>query len=177
MVWTIWIIVLIFIFVSGLTQLFPYVSNCFLCLVLSSQDIECYVIDNNGFVLISKQRNDVSSHKHAHTRRHKEHVLSRLSSLWLDCLRALVPVNTHYIPRKETHRLKKVLCLFFRNTFINLTITYIFLVIQSHLSFCEPLLTSLSVAWTPCPTDKLGMTQNHMIFLHFPLPCISVLGG
>lgn len=28
--------------------------------VSSRQDIECYVIDNNGFVLISKQRTNVS---------------------------------------------------------------------------------------------------------------------
>lgn len=28
--------------------------------LFSSQDIDCYVIDNNGFVLVSKQRNDVS---------------------------------------------------------------------------------------------------------------------
>uniref|UniRef100_A0A4W6EG16 Calcium voltage-gated channel auxiliary subunit alpha2delta 4 n=1 Tax=Lates calcarifer TaxID=8187 RepID=A0A4W6EG16_LATCA len=32
-----------------------------LCLFLSPQDIDCYVIDNNGFVLISKQRNDVTT--------------------------------------------------------------------------------------------------------------------
>lgn len=50
-----------------LTQISPCVSNCFLCLCLSSQDIACYVIDNNGFVLISKQRNDVSSHTLTHT--------------------------------------------------------------------------------------------------------------
>uniref|UniRef100_A0A672H3R1 Calcium channel, voltage-dependent, alpha 2/delta subunit 4a n=1 Tax=Salarias fasciatus TaxID=181472 RepID=A0A672H3R1_SALFA len=31
-----------------------------LCLFLSYQDIDCFVIDNNGFVLISKQRTDVS---------------------------------------------------------------------------------------------------------------------
>uniref|UniRef100_A0A8C6L8E8 Calcium voltage-gated channel auxiliary subunit alpha2delta 4 n=1 Tax=Nothobranchius furzeri TaxID=105023 RepID=A0A8C6L8E8_NOTFU len=42
-----------------------FLTNWFLCLV--NQDIECYVIDNNGFVLISKQRSDVSSHTHTHT--------------------------------------------------------------------------------------------------------------
>lgn len=43
-----------------LTQ--PKYRNCFVC--LSFQDIDCYVIDNHGFVLISKQRSDVSSHIH-----------------------------------------------------------------------------------------------------------------
>lgn len=38
-----------------------------------SQDIDCYVIDNNGFVLISKQRRDVSWH-------------TQKMCLWLDCL-------------------------------------------------------------------------------------------
>uniref|UniRef100_A0A7N6FJE5 VWFA domain-containing protein n=1 Tax=Anabas testudineus TaxID=64144 RepID=A0A7N6FJE5_ANATE len=42
--------------------------NSFLCL-LSCQDVECYVIDNNGFVLISRQRNNVSSHTYTHRNR------------------------------------------------------------------------------------------------------------
>uniref|UniRef100_A0A671W5D9 Calcium voltage-gated channel auxiliary subunit alpha2delta 4 n=1 Tax=Sparus aurata TaxID=8175 RepID=A0A671W5D9_SPAAU len=36
-------------------------------LISLQPDIACYVIDNNGFVLISKQRNDVSSHTLTHT--------------------------------------------------------------------------------------------------------------
>uniref|UniRef100_A0A7N8WLA9 Calcium voltage-gated channel auxiliary subunit alpha2delta 4 n=1 Tax=Mastacembelus armatus TaxID=205130 RepID=A0A7N8WLA9_9TELE len=46
----------------------PVIKLLCFCLLLSSQDIECYVIDNNGFVLISKQRNNVSLHTQAHTR-------------------------------------------------------------------------------------------------------------
>lgn len=34
-------------------------GGCFLC--SSLQDLDCYVIDNHGFVLVSKQQNDVST--------------------------------------------------------------------------------------------------------------------
>uniref|UniRef100_A0A3Q1CVS0 Calcium voltage-gated channel auxiliary subunit alpha2delta 4 n=1 Tax=Amphiprion ocellaris TaxID=80972 RepID=A0A3Q1CVS0_AMPOC len=45
-------------------------------------DIDCYVIDNNGFVLISKQRNDVSSYPI--TRKHTENTAGVLFSLGFD---------------------------------------------------------------------------------------------
>lgn len=38
------------------------------CIWISSQNLDCYVIDNNGFILISKQQNDVSHHKHMHAK-------------------------------------------------------------------------------------------------------------
>jgi len=53
-----------------LREIFPYITNWFLCFVLLYQDLECYVIDNNGFVLVSKQRGDVSSLTHTHTHTH-----------------------------------------------------------------------------------------------------------
>lgn len=37
-------------------------AGCFLC--FSLQDLDCYVIDNHGFVLVSKQQNDVSALAH-----------------------------------------------------------------------------------------------------------------
>uniref|UniRef100_A0AAQ4PEU3 Calcium voltage-gated channel auxiliary subunit alpha2delta 4 n=1 Tax=Gasterosteus aculeatus aculeatus TaxID=481459 RepID=A0AAQ4PEU3_GASAC len=45
-------------------------GNTFIAYFISnflSPDIACYVIDNNGFVIISKERTDVSSHTHTHT--------------------------------------------------------------------------------------------------------------
>lgn len=58
---------------------------------VSFQDIECYVIDNNGFVLISKQQSDVSLHTHTHSHEDDQiEVLVKLltwlfESFWTSC--------------------------------------------------------------------------------------------
>uniref|UniRef100_A0A3B4GVJ8 Voltage-dependent calcium channel subunit alpha-2/delta-4-like n=1 Tax=Pundamilia nyererei TaxID=303518 RepID=A0A3B4GVJ8_9CICH len=52
---------------------------------VSYQDIECYVIDNNGFVLISEQRNDVSSHTCTHRIRLESSVHKKKGDILQPC--------------------------------------------------------------------------------------------
>lgn len=118
--------------------------NSFLCL-LSCQDVECYVIDNNGFVLISRQRNNVSSHTYTH--RNRDTLDGKLFSFWLDC--SYVCQCSLQQGKKPTWNTKLVCALELRTYTSQMLNFFIFCQHCRH-----------SVGQGPCPSNSLAKNST-----------------